>query len=69
MRTARRLGVKTVAVYSSADARAMHVAEADEAFCIGTEQSADSYLLMERVLDVAMKTGAQVGLENRIIPE
>ena len=59
MKTCRRLGVKTVAVYSEADAAGMHVRMADEAYCIGTAQSSDSYLRMERILAVAKKSGAQ----------
>lgn len=59
MRTAKRLGVKTVAVYSEADAAGMHVRMADEAYCIGGAQSSDSYLRMDRILQVAKKTGAE----------
>lgn len=59
MRTAKRLGVKTVAVYSDADASAMHVKMADEAYRIGTAPSNDSYLCMDRILEVAKRSGAQ----------
>ncbi len=59
IRTAKRLGVKTVAVYSEADASAMHVRMADEAYCIGPAPSKESYLKMERILDICKKTGAQ----------
>ena len=59
MRTCKRLGVKTVAVYSEADAAGMHVRMADEAYCIGTAASSESYLKMDRILAVAKKTGAQ----------
>ncbi|KNC96329.1 acetyl-CoA carboxylase, biotin carboxylase subunit [Spizellomyces punctatus DAOM BR117] len=59
MRTAKRLGVKTVAVYSSADASAMHVQMADEAYHIGPAPSSESYLNANRILDVAHKSGAQ----------
>ena len=59
IKTARRLGVKTVAVYSDIDSRALHVHMADEAYCIGTAKSQDSYLLMDRVLEVAKQSGAQ----------
>ncbi|PWN96498.1 hypothetical protein FA09DRAFT_300059 [Tilletiopsis washingtonensis] len=58
MRTCRRLGIRTVAVYSEADARSMHVQLADEAYCIGPAASAESYLRSDRVIDVALKTGA-----------
>jgi hypothetical protein len=60
IKTARRLGVKTVAIYSEADAAAMHVRMADEAYCVGPAASKESYLKMERILDICKKTGAQV---------
>ena len=59
MKTARRLGVKTVAVYSEADVAGMHVRMADEAYCIGGPLSKDSYLVMDRVMEVCKMTGAQ----------
>jgi 3-methylcrotonyl-CoA carboxylase alpha subunit len=59
MRTARRLGVRTVAVYSQADAGAMHVELADEAVCIGPAPAAESYLRGNVILEVAQRTGAQ----------
>lgn len=58
-RTARKMGIKTVAVYSEADASAVHVRMADEAYCIGPAASAESYLRMDRILDVAKKSGAE----------
>jgi len=58
MRTCRERGIATVAVYSDADAGALHVRLADEAVRIGTAPSADSYLLAERVLEAARATGA-----------
>jgi 3-methylcrotonyl-CoA carboxylase alpha subunit len=58
-RTAKRLGVRTVAVYSDADANAMHVAECDEAVHIGGAAAKESYLLGERVIAAAKATGAQ----------
>ncbi|MFT4242341.1 MAG: acetyl/propionyl/methylcrotonyl-CoA carboxylase subunit alpha [Acidovorax sp.] len=57
--TARRLGVKTVAVYSDADAQARHVAVCDEAVHIGGSAPKDSYLRWERILDAAKQTGAE----------
>ncbi len=59
IRTARRMGIATVAVYSDADADAMHVAMADEAVRIGTAAPRDSYLRIDAILDAARKTGAQ----------
>ncbi len=59
MRTARRLGIRTVAVHSLADADARHVREADEAVPIGPARSAESYLSIERVVAAAKKTGAE----------
>jgi 3-methylcrotonyl-CoA carboxylase alpha subunit len=57
--TARRLGVRTVAVYSDADANARHVHACDEAVHIGGAAPRDSYLRWERILDAAKATGAQ----------
>ncbi len=57
--TARRLGVRTVAVYSDADARAKHVAACDESVHIGGSAPRDSYLQWERILAAAKATGAQ----------
>jgi 3-methylcrotonyl-CoA carboxylase alpha subunit len=57
--TARRLGVKTVAVYSDADADAKHVAACDESVHIGGSAPKDSYLRWERIIDAARATGAQ----------
>ena len=59
IKTARRMGVKTVAVYSEADADALHVALADEAVAIGPAPPAESYLVIERIVDVARATHAQ----------
>ena len=59
IRTARALGVKTVAVYSDADANAMHVAMADEAVRLGPAPVADSYLRGDLIIEAALKTGAQ----------
>lgn len=59
IRTARKLGIRTVAVYSDADRDALHVAMADEAVHIGGAPSRESYLVFERVLAAAKKTGAE----------
>jgi len=58
MRTAREMGIATVAVYSDVDSNAPHVMAADEAVLIGTAPSSESYLLADRVLEAAIKTGA-----------
>ncbi|MBL4673695.1 MAG: ATP-grasp domain-containing protein, partial [Arenicella sp.] len=57
--TAKRLGVKTVAVYSEADRNSLHVKLADEAIYIGPAASSESYLVIEKIIDAALKTGAQ----------
>jgi 3-methylcrotonyl-CoA carboxylase alpha subunit len=59
IRTARRLGIATVAVYSDADANASHVRLADEAVRIGPAAARESYLVGERILAAARATGAQ----------
>jgi 3-methylcrotonyl-CoA carboxylase alpha subunit len=59
IRTARMLGVRTVAVYSDADASAMHVREADAAVHIGPSAARDSYLAGEKILAAARETGAE----------
>jgi len=59
IKTARRLGIKTVAVYSEADAGARHVRLADEAVLIGPAAAKESYLVAERILAAAKQTGAQ----------
>jgi propionyl-CoA carboxylase alpha chain len=59
IRTARRMGIATVAVYSDADADALHVREADEAVHIGPPQAAHSYLKIERIVEACRQTGAE----------
>jgi 3-methylcrotonyl-CoA carboxylase alpha subunit len=58
IRTARRLGIRTVAVYSDADAHALHVAQADEAVHIGPSPARESYLAVEKIIAAARTTGA-----------
>jgi acetyl/propionyl-CoA carboxylase alpha subunit len=58
IRTCRALGIRTVAVYSDADSRAMHVEEADEAYRIGPPPAAESYLNIDAILNVARESGA-----------
>ena len=57
IRACKELDIQSVAVYSEADAEALHVQLADEAYCIGPKFSADSYLKIDRILAVAEKTG------------
>ncbi len=59
IRTCKRLGIKTVAVYSEADADALHVREADEKVLIGPPPSAQSYLLIDKIIEACKQTGAQ----------
>lgn len=59
MRTARKMGIKTVAVFSEADRNALHTRFADEAVCIGPAPSNQSYLLGEKIIEVAKQTGAE----------
>jgi len=58
IRTARAMGIATVAVYSDADAKALHVRQADEAVHIGPSPAAESYLLGEKIIATAQVTGA-----------
>jgi 3-methylcrotonyl-CoA carboxylase alpha subunit len=59
IRTAQRLDIRTIAVYSEADAQALHVAMADEAHLIGPGPARDSYLSITRIIDAARASGAQ----------
>ena len=59
IRTLRRMSVRTVAVYSQADAHSLHVSQADEAVCIGEALATETYLDTGRILDAARQTGAQ----------
>ena len=59
MKTARKMGIKTVAVYSEADKDAMHVTMADEAVCIGPAASKESYLVMDKIIAACKQTGAE----------
>src|ERR1700691_4920090 len=58
-RTAKRLGLRTIAVYSAADAHALHTRVCDEAHFIGAAEPRESYLSIERLLDVARQAGAE----------
>jgi 3-methylcrotonyl-CoA carboxylase alpha subunit len=59
IRTARAMGIRTVAVYSDADAKALHVRQADEAVHIGPSPAAESYLRGEKIIAAAKATGAE----------
>lgn len=59
IKTARRLGVATVAVYSDADKDALHKTMADEAVCIGPPPSAESYLMIDTIVQACLETGAE----------
>jgi propionyl-CoA carboxylase alpha chain len=58
MRSAREMGIRTVAVYSEADRRALHVRYADQAVCIGPPPSSESYLKMDKIIEACRLTGA-----------
>ena len=59
IKTAKKMGILTVAVYSDADAESLHVHMADEAVCLGPSPSRESYLLLDKVIEAAKMTGAQ----------
>src|SRR5215216_6956468 len=59
IKTARRMGIETVAVYSEADRDALHVEMADEAVPIGPAPAAQSYLVIENIIDACRRTGAE----------
>src|SRR6267154_3929377 len=59
IKTARRLGIETVAVYSEADQDALHVEMADEAVLIGPPAAAESYLVIDKIIDACKRTGAE----------
>ncbi|WP_028357187.1 acetyl/propionyl/methylcrotonyl-CoA carboxylase subunit alpha [Brackiella oedipodis] len=59
IRTAKRLGIRTVAVFSSIDSQAQHVLQADEAVCIGEAASSQSYLNADAIIEAALRAGAQ----------
>jgi biotin carboxylase len=59
IKTARRMGIRTVAVYSEADANARHVRLADEAVLLGPAAARESYLVADKIVDACKRTGAQ----------
>lgn len=56
MRTCREMGIRSVAIYSEADRKSLHVRYADEAFCVGPAPSAESYLNIDKILEVALQS-------------
>ncbi|MCK5338437.1 MAG: acetyl-CoA carboxylase biotin carboxylase subunit, partial [Bacteroidales bacterium] len=58
MRSCREMGITSVAVFSESDRRSMHVRYADEAYCIGPSPSAESYLVIDKIIDAAKQSGA-----------
>src|SRR5580658_10925323 len=76
IRTLHEMGIGAVAVYSEADRAALHVRRSDEAFCIGPPAAAESYLRVDKIVDVAKKAGCDAihpgyGFlsENPLLPE
>ncbi len=59
IKTAKKMGIKTVAVYSDADKHALHVQMADEAVNIGPPPSNQSYIVIDKIMDAVRQTGAQ----------
>ena len=59
IRACREMGIRTVAVYSAVDRKALHVLKADEAYCIGPAAATESYLRMDKIIDVAKKAGVE----------
>ncbi|MCK6389577.1 MAG: 3-methylcrotonyl-CoA carboxylase, partial [Azonexus sp.] len=59
IKTARRMGIRTVAVYSEADANARHVRLADEAVLLGPAAARESYLVADKIIEACKRTGAQ----------
>ena len=59
IKTARRMGIRTVAVYSDADRDALHVTMADEAIHIGPPPAAESYIVIDRIMDAIRQSGAE----------
>ncbi|KAF9260843.1 hypothetical protein L218DRAFT_981142 [Marasmius fiardii PR-910] len=59
IRTAKKLGIRCVAVYSEADKDSMHVQLADEAYCIGPAPSSESYLRIDKIIEICHRSGAQ----------
>ncbi len=65
IRACREMGIATVAVYSDVDRAALHVRKSDEAYAIGPAAAAESYLRMDKILDVAKRSGEMMGSKTR----
>ena len=59
IRTCKAMGIRTVAVYSEPDFRSIHVSQADEAVLVGGARPAESYLVMDKIIEAALATGCQ----------
>lgn len=59
LRTARKMGIRTVCIYSELDADSLHVSMADEAYCIGQSELADTYLNIDKIVKIGVETGCQ----------
>lgn len=57
MKTAKKLGIETVAIYSTADETAQHVKQADEAYCLGAPEASESYLNIDKIISIAKQAG------------
>ena len=58
IKSAKKLGIQTVAVYSEVDQHSLHAQRADEAYCIGKQELSETYLNIEKIIDVARKSGS-----------
>jgi len=58
IRSAQEMGIRTVAIFSEADRKALHVRAADEAYCVGSAQSSQSYLVQDKIIEIAKKSGS-----------
>ena len=59
LRTAKEMGIRTVAIYSEADADSLHVKIADESYCVGKESLAETYLNIKKIINIALKAGCE----------
>ncbi|MDX2424635.1 MAG: biotin carboxylase N-terminal domain-containing protein, partial [Cycloclasticus sp.] len=59
IRTLKKMSITSVAVYADSDADSLHVRDADEAFCLGEGAAANTYLAIDKIIDIAHQTGAE----------